>query len=245
MYTVDLALSEGYHRLQVEHWEDYGWAALALVWLGLGDAVDNTGLSLTTGGNASWFAQTSDYIHDGDAARSGWVSDNQESWMEGGVTGPGVLRFYWRVSSERSWDYLQFYVDGQKRDEISGETDWRLQSYDIGPGVHALKWRYVKDGSVSNGTDCGWVDKVEFVSSVSLPLVLQGYMPYFEGPWEREDNDRASQANGPLRSGQDYYGYPDDAFDYFYLSLASASLGYIVHFCSVMLYCGYGQAYTY
>jgi hypothetical protein len=39
--------------------------------------------------------------------------------------------------------------------------------------------------------------------------------PYFEGPWEQEPNDDWQHANGPLRAGRDYYGYPNDARDYF------------------------------
>lgn len=35
-----------------------------------------------------------------------------------------------------------------------------MQSYELGPGEHSLAWRYVKDGSVSNGIDRGWVDFV-------------------------------------------------------------------------------------
>jgi hypothetical protein len=50
---------------------------------------------------------------------------------------------------------------------------------------------------------------------VYVPLVLESYVSHFRGPWEVEDNDTASSANGPLASGQDYYGYPDDANDYF------------------------------
>ncbi len=50
---------------------------------------------------------------------------------------------------------------------------------------------------------------------VHLPIALRDFSPYFVGPWELEDNDTSKQANGPLRPGQDYYGYHDDASDYF------------------------------
>ena len=48
---------------------------------------------------------------------------------------------------------------------------------------------------------------------IYLPLVLR-HEP-FDGPWEREDNDSYLQANGLLLSGVEYYGYPDDARDFF------------------------------
>ena len=54
---------------------------------------------------------------------------------------------------------------------------------------------------------------------VYLPVVLREYVPYYAGPCEREDNDSYQQVNGALYSGQDYYGYPDDARDYFTIYL--------------------------
>lgn len=56
-------------------------------------------------------------------------------------------------------------------------------------------------------------------ANIYLPLVLRDYISYFEGPCEQEDNDRAGQANGPLRSGRDYCGYPNDEYDWFFITL--------------------------
>ena len=39
--------------------------------------------------------------------------------------------------------------------------------------------------------------------------------------WEREPNYPSTQANGPLRSGLSYYGYPNDQNDYFFFQVAS------------------------
>ena len=94
------------------------------------------------------------------------------------------------------------------------------------------------DGSESASTAEDWLHDLpllpEYAANVSsrivtasvpaqtwvyLPLVLRDYMAYFEGPWEEEDNDSYAEANGPLRSDRDYYGYPDDAKDYFSIYL--------------------------
>jgi len=40
--------------------------------------------------------------------------------------------------------------------------------------------------------------------------------------WEAEPNDSLAQANGPLQSGTDYYGYPDDEWDYFSIYVDAA-----------------------
>ena len=54
---------------------------------------------------------------------------------------------------------------------------------------------------------------------IFLPLTLRDFVSYFEGPWEQEPNNSYLEANGPLRSGQDYYGYPNDVKDYFSIYL--------------------------
>jgi hypothetical protein len=130
----------------------------------LSEALD-TALSFTTGGGANWFSQTTTSFYDGDAAQSGDILGIQDSWMQATVSGVGTVKFYWKVSSEEGYDYLQFTIDGFMQDRISGEVDWEENTYTIStPGLHTLKWRYVKDGSADFGSDCGWVDKVEWVT---------------------------------------------------------------------------------
>jgi len=128
----------------------------------LSEALD-TALSFTTGGSADWFAQTTTTRYDGDAAQSGDISRNQESWMQTTVSGTGTVKFYWKVSSEEDFDFLEFYIDGSLQEKISGLVNWEQKTYRISTsGSHTLEWRYVKDGSGNEGSDCGWVDKVEW-----------------------------------------------------------------------------------
>jgi hypothetical protein len=138
----------------------------------LSEALD-TSLGFTTGGDADWSAQTTTYYYDGDAAWSGDISHSQESWMQITVNGPGTVSFYWKVSSETNYDFLEFYIDGIFRDRISGSVDWTQKTYlVVSSGSHTLKWRYYKDGSVDSGSDCGWVDKVEWEPNP----VISGYV---------------------------------------------------------------------
>jgi len=127
----------------------------------LSEALDTTS-SFTTGGKANWFAQVKTSYYGGDAAQSGDISHSEDSWMQTVVDGPGVARFYWKVSSEANYDFLEFYIDGARQDQISGELSWQQKTYDISSGSHTLKWRYMKDSSVDSGSDCGWVDKFEW-----------------------------------------------------------------------------------
>ena len=79
------------------------------------------------------------------------------------IIGEGTLSFYWKVSSEAGYDFLEFYIDGVLQDRISGMENWHQMIYTITePGSHTLEWRYVKDWSESVGADSGWVDQVEW-----------------------------------------------------------------------------------
>ncbi|MCX6000316.1 MAG: hypothetical protein NTU41_12230, partial [Chloroflexi bacterium] len=128
----------------------------------LGEAVDNTALSWSTGGTANWFAETTTACCGGDAAQSGAITHNQSSWLRTTVTGAGKLTFYWKVSSEKNYDFLRFYIDGVEQVRISGSIDWQLKTYSIASGIHTLEWRYTKDRSINSGSDCGWLDEVSY-----------------------------------------------------------------------------------
>jgi hypothetical protein len=158
-YTKDTYVSSG---------SDCGWVD-KVEWDGaqppsgsLSEALDTT-LSFTTDGSADWFSQIVTSYYDGDAAQSGGISDNQESWMQTTVSGAGTVSFYWKVSSEGGYDYLEFYIDGSLQDRISGTEDWHLIAYTLSLGSHTFEWRYVKDYGVSEGDDCGWIDKMEWM----------------------------------------------------------------------------------
>ncbi len=97
---------------------------------------------------------------------------------------PGIIRFYWRVSSQLGGDYLEFFIDSVRQGRISGTTDWQGQpavslagqSYTItGSGTHTLKWRYTKNGASTGGSDCAWVDYVQSPSPTDWLTITYGY----------------------------------------------------------------------
>lgn len=98
--------------------------------------------------------------------------------MQTTVQGAGTLTFYWKVSSEPN-DYLAFYVDSSLKNQISGTGGtWAQKSYNItGAGTHTLKWRYYKDSSSQSGSDCGWVDYVQWTGSMPTPPTVYTPIP--------------------------------------------------------------------
>ncbi|KPK37269.1 MAG: hypothetical protein AMJ65_14985 [Phycisphaerae bacterium SG8_4] len=158
---------------QGDYYVDYGYLYLDILseqtsFLqidSLPEALD-TNLHFTTGGAADWIGQTATYYHDGDAAQSGDITHEQQSLLQTTVGGAGTVSFYWKVSSETLCDFLVFYIDGSVQDRISGSVDWRRMTYEITDSdLHALEWRYTKDAGTNSRSDCGWVDKVEWVPS--------------------------------------------------------------------------------
>jgi len=121
-------------------------------------------LKFTTGGDAAWFCQSDEYSTDHDAARSGDIDDNQETWLETTVTGAGSLRFDFKLSCDPSNDGLGLYVDGLAVGFWTAGGVWS----DPGPfsitgsGTHTIRWKYIKGDSGSSGSDCLWIDHVRW-----------------------------------------------------------------------------------
>ncbi len=155
------------------------------------DALDNTSLVWTMSGDAGWFGETAVAFYDGDAAESGAISDNQSSGIATTVTGPGSISFYWKISSEKDYDFLLFSMDGVSYSQMSGEVPWHKVSYEIAPGDHTLLWSYAKDKSVSDGSDAGWLDMVVFSSGSA-----NNCKGDFDGDGDVDSKDLADFASG-------------------------------------------------
>ena len=135
----------------------------------LGEALDLAGATWITGGDQAWAGETVD-THDGtDVAASGAITDNQQTFVETTVDGPGTLTFWWKVSSESGYDYLSFLSDGLVINSISGEQTWQKKTNFVPVGTHTLRWRYSKDGTVRAGSDRGWLDQVSFTPTNEVP----------------------------------------------------------------------------
>jgi hypothetical protein len=146
-------------QFQVQQTSNYGQTAQ----IEDGFERNQLGPDYQTGGNLPW-ATTMSTAHSGTwSARAGAISHNQQSWMTRTVAG-GTVSFWYRVSSEANYDFFNFYVDGNRQLHVSGERNWTLYSTTLSPGSHSLKWEYVKDGSVSYGSDTAWVDDLSIVA---------------------------------------------------------------------------------
>jgi uncharacterized repeat protein (TIGR01451 family) len=122
-----------------------------------------------SGGDALWETETTTTYDGTNAAQSGAIVAGQQTWVQTSVYGPGTLSFWWKVSSEAGSDFLNFLTNGVVVTNISGEVGWQQQTFAVVPGSNVLEWSYTKNGSVSSGSDAGWLDQVVYtIPAISL-----------------------------------------------------------------------------
>lgn len=145
------------------------------------EAIDQPGLLISYGGNASWIGQ-SIITQDGiDAAQNGNINHLQSSEFSVNANGPGTIRFWWRASTEPGFDSLRFSLNGQlKAGPLSGTSGWEQVSFPILSGSHTLKWTYQKDESGDGGSDSVWVDQL-----VLPPPIVDADGDKLDDGWEQ------------------------------------------------------------
>jgi hypothetical protein len=115
-------------------------------------------------GNADWTIDDGNPYEGVYCMKSGAIEDDQISEVSVSidVIADGHISFYYKVSSEGSYDFLRFYIDGSATGSWDGESGWAEVSFPVEAGEHVFKWAYEKDYSVNNGDDCGWIDFIIF-----------------------------------------------------------------------------------
>ena len=90
------------------------------------------------------------------------INNNQKACMYKTISlsQKATITFYYKVSSEKNYDFLKYYLDGSAQLAESGNVDWREYSGTINSGNHEIKFCYEKDYSVSVGTDSGYLDDI-------------------------------------------------------------------------------------
>ncbi|MCP4709450.1 MAG: hypothetical protein GY869_12555, partial [Planctomycetes bacterium] len=125
-------------------------------------------------GNANWSIDGTEAYDGFYSAKSGDISHNQftELSITLDIAEAAEISFYRKTSCEEDpdddYDYLAFQIDGQEMGRWDGESDWAEVFYPVSTGHRTFSWIYSKDGSVSSGQDCAWIDYIIF-PPVGLP----------------------------------------------------------------------------
>jgi len=123
---------------------------------------------------AEWSIDSSEFYNGIVSAKSYPISHNQATSLSItiDVTEDDEISFWYKVDCEFSpsqtyfYDGLFFIIDGVTMDRLQPRADasspWTFTNYQIETGIHTFDWVYVKDGSVSSGSDCAWLDDIIF-----------------------------------------------------------------------------------
>ena len=113
-------------------------------------------------GNGSWEVVTSN-AYDGDyCARTTTMGHLSQAVMslEYDFICDNEVSFCLKTSTESGYDFLVFYVDGERYGRWSGNTPWTMVRFTIPQGTHRLTWSYEKDGGATGGQDRVWLDNI-------------------------------------------------------------------------------------
>jgi hypothetical protein len=114
---------------------------------------------------------------------------NGQSQIEVSVYIPlsGTMSFYSKISSESPWDAGAFYLDGVRKMECTGETEWTEHEFEITEGEHLFRWVYAKDASTDMGDDCFYVDCIRFYEQDSASAMRSfQYYDLYRSRFEEE-----------------------------------------------------------
>ena len=121
-------------------------------------------------GDSPWQVVTENPYEGQYCAKSAAIGDGASTSLSISIIAgqDSKMSFYYKVSSENNYDKLLFFIDGIEKGNWSGEIAWTLAEYNLAAGIHFLEWRYAKDSSVSNGSDCAWLDNIVFPASTII-----------------------------------------------------------------------------
>jgi hypothetical protein len=85
---------------------------------------------------------------------------NTDSQMEIPLSGVHGIEFDWGVSSEGGFDYINIYINGERVVRKAGSYSAHYsKTFDEKTDI-ILRVDYHKDGSVSRGSDIGWIENI-------------------------------------------------------------------------------------
>jgi hypothetical protein len=168
----------------------------------------------------SYSARSKNNLPDG---TGGWWSSgnncNSDLTITLNVTEASPISYYRKVSSESGYDKFSFAIDDNTMEELSGEVNWGQASFDVTPGNHTFRFRYSKDYSTSEGSDCAWIDNIvfplsgqvlaptspllvidhyEIEGSIANNIVLRGNEPVVKVIFNNEGNAVATDIHAAL-----------------------------------------------
>jgi len=107
------------------------------------------------------------------SSRSGSIGNSATTTLliRTNYTKTDSIIFMYKVSSELNYDYFIFRINDKEVLRKSGETDWIRFAAEVKTGLNKFEWSYKKDNSTTEGSDCAWIDMIDFAGSGSLKYI--------------------------------------------------------------------------
>lgn len=120
----------------------------------------------------------------------------------------GMISFFYRTSSELSFDFLRFLVDGVEQHasnfpQSGQQRKWHLAKFQIASGKHSLTWRYEKDAKGRAGDDVAYVADIQVRNMKVTPIKLVEHARFTHA-----SGDLASQEVALTSLFANYFGVP-------------------------------------
>ncbi|MBP7497572.1 MAG: T9SS type A sorting domain-containing protein, partial [Bacteroidales bacterium] len=75
-----------------------------------------------------------------------------------------TIAFFFKISSEKDFDFLNFYINDSLAGQWSGEINWTEARFKVYKGINIFKWSYARDGAIASGSNTAWIDNIYFTS---------------------------------------------------------------------------------
>ena len=107
------------------------------------------------------------------SARSGTIVHNGSTKLEIRAIFPQAdsIKFYYKVSSELNFDFLEFRLNDKEIFKASGETGWQKKAIPVPEGINKMEWIYTKDANTYVGADAAWIDLIDFSAAASVSFI--------------------------------------------------------------------------
>ena len=131
-------------------------------------AFTNPFSTTATAGSSPWSRVTTTHFgvppetSDEGKAQSGVTLSNGTSTMGIAVNMPhsGICQFEVSISCEQGFDYVKWFIDGTEVNGISGIGGPFIYYFNVPIGAHTIDFRYIKDGTITAGSDACKVDNI-------------------------------------------------------------------------------------
>ena len=101
------------------------------------------------------------------SARSGAVTNSGVSVLRlDRETPSGGGSFDFRTETEAGWDFLEFWVNGERRERWSGVNGWQTYVFNLSAGKNRMEWRFSRDRTFGGTRDAVWIDDLDLPETV-------------------------------------------------------------------------------